>query len=190
MTIETRTTILKTARRLFIQQGFTATSMRQLAQEVGIGKATIYHHFADKQAIMLALLDEELVIDKAALVALVTESDPRRRIETAVSTSLTIFKKSADLVQVARREVPAGRERVNARFHAYWNANTALVSEAVVQGQAAGIFRDVDPAHVAQILVAMIFGLVTSSEALDMPILLPENGATVLLDIFYRGIEV
>ncbi|VAW31550.1 hypothetical protein MNBD_CHLOROFLEXI01-2436, partial [hydrothermal vent metagenome] len=55
---------------------------------------------------------------------------------------------------------------------------------------AAGIFRDVDPAHVAQILVAMIFGLVTSSEALDMPILLPENGATVLLDIFYRGIEV
>ncbi len=189
MTTDTHTTILQTARRLFVQQGFTATSIRQLAQEVGIGKATIYHHFADKQAIMLALLDDELDVDEDVLAALATEPDPRKRIETAVTTSFTLFKKSAALVQIARREVPAGRERVNASFHTYWDSHTALVAAAIKQGQAAGIFRDVDPAQAAQMLVAMIFGLVSSVVALERDNPMIEEETAVLLDIFYRGIE-
>ena len=190
MTKDTRTTILKTARRLFVQQGFTATPIRQLAQEAGIGKATIYHHFADKQAIMLALLDDELDIDGDVLAHLAAEPDPRKRIETAVSTSLTLFQKSTDLVQVVRREVPAGRKQVNASFHAYWKSHTGLIVAAIEQGQEAGIFRAVIPAQVAQMLVAMIFGLVTSSVLLERAIPTTETETAVLLDIFYRGIEV
>ncbi len=185
----TRKTILNAAHRLFVQQGYTATSMRQLAEEAGIGKATIYHHFADKQTLALALLDEELNIDKAALTALLTEPDPRRRIETAVATSFALFQKSAGLVQVMRREVPAGRERVDARLHAYWESHTNLVAAAIAQGQAAGIFRDTDPDKAAQILVAMILGQVTSAIALAHPIPTTEAGTAALLDIFYHGIS-
>ncbi len=188
--INTRKTILNAAHRLFVQQGYTATSMRQLAEEAGIGKSTIYHHFADKQTIALALLDEELNIDKDTLTALLTEPDPRRRIETAVSTSLTLFQESAGLVQVLRREVPAGRERVDARLHAYWKSHTNLVSAAIVQGQAASIFRDTDPDKAAQILVAMILGQVTSTIALAHPMLTTKAGTAALLDIFYHGISV
>jgi AcrR family transcriptional regulator len=57
MSSDTRNTILQVANRLFVRQGYTATSTRQIAEEAGIGKATIYHHFPDKQAIVLALLE-------------------------------------------------------------------------------------------------------------------------------------
>ncbi|NMC78544.1 MAG: helix-turn-helix transcriptional regulator, partial [Chloroflexi bacterium] len=57
-TSETYSRIMQIARRLFVQQGYTATSMRQVAGEAGIGKATIYHHFPDKQAVVMALLQE------------------------------------------------------------------------------------------------------------------------------------
>lgn len=189
MSVETRTTILETARRLFVQQGFTATSIRQLAQEAGIGKATIYHHFADKQAIMMALLDQELNIDKGMITALHAEPDPRRRIETAVYTSLAFFQQSMNLIQVVRREMPAGQARLDAEFNTYWESHIALTAAAITQGQAEGVFRDVDAAQAAQVLITMIFGLVNSAAALNHPIPAPEEGAAVLLDIFWRGIE-
>ena len=59
MTPETYEKILSTARRLFVKQGYTATSMRQVAESAGIGKATIYHHFPDKRAIVMALLQAQ-----------------------------------------------------------------------------------------------------------------------------------
>ena len=46
----TRQAILSAAYSLFLEQGFSATSMRQVAEAAGIGKATIYHHFHNKQA--------------------------------------------------------------------------------------------------------------------------------------------
>jgi hypothetical protein len=52
----------KNCRPLFIQKGYTATSMREIAAEVGIGKATIYYHFPDKEAIASALIHQTFQI--------------------------------------------------------------------------------------------------------------------------------
>lgn len=186
---ETRAIILRRARRLFVRQGFTATSIRQLAEDVGIGKATIYHHFNDKQAIVVAMLDKELVVDKAALSALQAEPDPHHRIEKTVHASLDRLQQSIDLIQVIRREVPAGQARLDAGFHAYWDVHIDLIAGAIEQGQAMGIFRDMDAAQAAQVLIVMIFGLVNSTIALGTPSPTPEEGAAMLLDIFWRGIE-
>lgn len=189
MSTETRTTILKMARRLFVQQGFTATTMRQLATDAGVGKATIYHHFPDKQAIMLALLEQETGPNEEMLAAFEAEADPRRTINMAVHASLAVFHKSMDLIQIVQREVPDGRAWLDGEFRAFWQSNTAIVAAAITRGQAEGIFRDIDPQQAAQVLVAMIFGSVTSAIALNRPILTPEEAASGLLDIFMRGID-
>ena len=57
MTTDTREKILQVASKLIVRQGYTATSISQIAAETGIGKATVYHHFPDKEAIVYALLD-------------------------------------------------------------------------------------------------------------------------------------
>ncbi|HDL41599.1 MAG TPA: TetR/AcrR family transcriptional regulator [Actinobacteria bacterium] len=189
-TTDTRATILQIARRLFVQHGFTATTMRQLAREAGIGKATIYHHFADKQAIVLALLEQETGPDVDALAAFESETDPRRCIDMVVLATLEVFQQSMDLIQVVQREVPDGQVWLDAGFRTFWDTNTTTVGAAIAQGQTDGIFRDVDPQQAAAVLMSMVFGLVTSATALNRPLLTPEDEAAGLLDIFLRGIDV
>ncbi len=52
----TQQAILDAAERLILGQGYHATSMRQIADEVGMAVGGIYNHFASKEAIFEALL--------------------------------------------------------------------------------------------------------------------------------------
>ncbi|HEY9353763.1 MAG TPA: TetR/AcrR family transcriptional regulator [Nocardioides sp.] len=52
-----REQILGTAARLFVTQGFSATSTRQIADAVGIRQASLYYHFSGKDDILGELLE-------------------------------------------------------------------------------------------------------------------------------------
>lgn len=56
----TRQQILEASLELFSVQGFEATSVAQIADAVGIRKASLYSHFESKQAILDALVEEVL----------------------------------------------------------------------------------------------------------------------------------
>ena len=55
---ETRALVRRTALRLFTEQGYEATSLRQIADELGINKASLYYHFDSKEAILQSLFEE------------------------------------------------------------------------------------------------------------------------------------
>ena len=52
---ETRGQILKIAEELFISQGYDKTSLRDIAERLGITKAALYYYFARKEDILLEL---------------------------------------------------------------------------------------------------------------------------------------
>ena len=52
----TKQEILEASLELFSTQGYEATSISQIAEAVGIRKASLYSHFASKQAILDALM--------------------------------------------------------------------------------------------------------------------------------------
>ena len=139
MAAETYDKILSTARRLFVQQGYTATSMRQVAETAGIGKATIYHHFPDKQSIVMALLRHNITRMDETLQRVRTESDPRRRIQVAAEASVDFLFESADILQIARREVPGGRDQMQSGFTTFFREYMALLADAIQRGTEQGI---------------------------------------------------
>lgn len=53
--------MLKTARRLFWEKGYNATSMREIAIAYGCRAANIYNFFSDKEEILFEVLREEMV---------------------------------------------------------------------------------------------------------------------------------
>ena len=57
---EKRAQILKSAARVFADQGFDRASMAMLASECGISKANIYHYYDSKDALLYDLLDNYL----------------------------------------------------------------------------------------------------------------------------------
>lgn len=54
---DTRDQILAAARRLYVEQGYDKTSLREVADEVGVTKAALYYHFRSKEDLLLALLE-------------------------------------------------------------------------------------------------------------------------------------
>jgi len=57
---EKRAEILSVARRLFIEDGYEATSMAVLAKAAGVAGNTIYWYFADKDDVLVAVLNAVL----------------------------------------------------------------------------------------------------------------------------------
>ncbi|WP_338089383.1 helix-turn-helix domain-containing protein [Nocardioides albus] len=55
-TASPREQILEAAAKLFVSQGFAATSTREIADHVGIRQASLYYHFAGKDEILVELL--------------------------------------------------------------------------------------------------------------------------------------
>ncbi len=54
-TPDTRQRILDVALDLFTEQGFDGTSLRQIAEQLGVTKAALYYHFESKDDILMAL---------------------------------------------------------------------------------------------------------------------------------------
>lgn len=189
MTSDTYNGILKVAARLFSRQGYTATSIRQIAQEAGIGKATIYHHFPDKKAIILALLQQNTSHPQEVLTAAQIEPDPCRRIQIVVEERLHFIFESVDLFQIVRREVPGGRDYVQSTYLAFLKEYTQFLSEAIQQGIDEGIFRPVDPGRAAQVLIIMVHGTVGQLHLSGEQIRPVGQVAAMLLDIFFDGIR-
>jgi AcrR family transcriptional regulator len=57
---ENRQLLLKVAKQLFASAGVAATSMKDIAEAAGVGKGTLYRHFAHKGEICVALLKEDV----------------------------------------------------------------------------------------------------------------------------------
>src|SRR4030067_128367 len=54
----TNRAILEAAYGLFIEQGYAATSMRQIAEKAGLALGGIYNHFSSKDEVFQAIIED------------------------------------------------------------------------------------------------------------------------------------
>ena len=66
---ETHARLLEAATRLFSEQGYNASGVAEICAAAGVSKGAFYHHFASKQAVFLALLEEWLARLDAAFAS-------------------------------------------------------------------------------------------------------------------------
>ncbi|MFD9737352.1 TetR/AcrR family transcriptional regulator [Umezawaea sp. NPDC059074] len=107
----TRRSVLETARKLFVEQGFDATSLQLIADTMGVTKANVYYYFHTKVEILEALLEGAVL----ALTALLDQAEAirgkRARLEFVVDGFV-------EQVVVAHRTVaPMNREDPIIRRH-------------------------------------------------------------------------
>ena len=64
-----REQLLTVARKRYAASGYAATSMRDLADELGITKASLFHHFPSKEALYMGALTSILIDLKSLILA-------------------------------------------------------------------------------------------------------------------------
>src|SRR2546430_10190455 len=54
---DTRSRILTAARELFVDRGYAGTSVRDIAEHLGMTKGALYYHFSSKEDLLYALVE-------------------------------------------------------------------------------------------------------------------------------------
>jgi AcrR family transcriptional regulator len=55
--METRQKVILKASEMFLKHGYDNTPMSQLAKELGLSKAGLYHHYPSKEALLFDVID-------------------------------------------------------------------------------------------------------------------------------------
>lgn len=84
--------ILQCASRLFYERGFGATSIRDIAEAVGISSSTMYHHFANKRDVLHAIVSNFMTdfVDATVPVLRDRSLSPTERMRRTVDLHITI----------------------------------------------------------------------------------------------------
>lgn len=90
---------------LFARQGYVATGIRDIAREAGLSSATLYHHVANKEEILVAIMREafEGLIANAA-EAIAGLRSPESRLAALVTQHVLTETTSLTLANVATVE--------------------------------------------------------------------------------------
>ena len=80
---QTRRTIMAAALETFNLRGIASTTLEHIAEAAGVTRGAIYHHFADKQAVLAAIREDVSLplIDRADFTLLGGEGDPLERVQ-------------------------------------------------------------------------------------------------------------
>jgi AcrR family transcriptional regulator len=99
MTRDTRGHIQHAALDLFTEQGYEKTSLREIAERIGVTKAALYYHFKTKEDILTALFEKwiepvEEVIEwaEAAPPGLANRQEVLRRYASALARAGPLFR--------------------------------------------------------------------------------------------------
>ena len=102
---ETRADIAAAARRLFVERGWAATTVRDVAREAGVSVPTVYSAYGGKAGLATALAEAaatagDLQREMSELTA--AQSDPEGQLAAMAACDRRLFEQEGDLIAMVR----------------------------------------------------------------------------------------
>lgn len=153
----TRDRLIDEAVSLFDERGYQLATTRELAERLGLKKASLYHHISSKEDVLYAICVEVVNRTIPAVRRALEESPGQDRLTNMIRAHLEAIARDREMHAVGQNEMrhlsPERRHDIEARRADY----AKLFSTAIKQDQADGrIRRDVDPT----ILTLGLLGLI------------------------------
>ncbi|WP_461208873.1 TetR family transcriptional regulator [Desulfocurvus sp. DL9XJH121] len=191
---QTRQAVQEAALELFLEKGYSRTTLAGISLRAGVTKGAFYWHFASKVDVFLSLVDRimepmEAVIEQAEAgddpplaklrrkhLAMLRAFHSDERLRRVFEIVFLKVEHSPDAAPIARRE----RELVEK----YVNAAIPLIRRAIECGD---LRPGLDPELVARSMMAHCTGLIRHAIAAPDHFSLERN-ADELTDMFFRGL--
>ncbi|GIU93469.1 MAG: TetR family transcriptional regulator [Acidimicrobiia bacterium] len=141
-----RNQILEVATRLFSERGYAATSLEDIAEEIGFTKPAIYYYFKSKDEILFHIHDRIVQEGLAQIRAIRAQGgSPSQQLEQVLREHMRRLLANVEANLVFAREqaaLPADKAAlINQQDRRYEEE----VREIYREGVKAGVFVDIDP---------------------------------------------
>lgn len=185
----TRQAVMEAAYQLFLEQGYAATSMRQIAERAGLALGGIYNHFAGKEAIFSELILDRHPYRQILPIMLSTPADdPEGFVRSAAQTMVDELGKRPDFIKLMLIEIVEFNGR-----------NMPKVIERVLPevlpliqrfSQQKGLLRDIPPFIFFRAFLGLFFSYyITELLTGDTPVVLTQSNAFEhFVEIFLHGV--
>jgi len=158
----TREDILEAAAQVFREKGFHGASMNDIAEAVSLQKASLYHHVASKQEILLELLDRALQLLFEQISSISNQNLPAdRKLRLMIHEYLRILVDNIDLATVLLFEHRSLDRRQRARHVPNRDKFETLWKDVLTEGVRAKLFRCENPALASRALLGQLNWTIT-----------------------------
>lgn len=142
--------------------GYNNFSMQDVARIADVSKGIIHYYFLNKEDLMMAVL-ERVAGDIESLLAGITEKtqDPAEQLRQMIRVCFDIVRQKREYycinmdfwTQINQKEKV---RMAVAKHYAKFRTTTAAIVQAGVDG---GIFKPIDSAHAASVIIAIVDGI-------------------------------
>jgi AcrR family transcriptional regulator len=163
----TRGRVLTAAAEVFAREGFLAASMNDIVEAAGVTKGAVYFHFPSKEALAVAIVEEQFA-QWPPMVAAIKDNSDDALVSVITLTYEVGTRFRDDVVVTAGVRLSFERGLVNADMPTPFVGWMTELQELFGQARRQGLLRPgVMPAAAARALVGGFFGVQHVSEMLN-----------------------
>ncbi|HWA98152.1 MAG TPA: TetR/AcrR family transcriptional regulator [Pirellulales bacterium] len=183
-----RDEILDAAARLFAERGYAAADTQSLSDALGIGKGTLYRHFASKRDLFLAAVNRAMDrLDERIEQALASVADPIDRFEAAITAYLRFFNENPEVTELLIQERALFK---GIRKPAYFERNEACAErkhEMLAELMRAGRLRAMPVDRIGRVLGDQLYGTMLANFFAGRRDSVADQ-AEAIVDVMFHGI--
>lgn len=152
--------ILKVAQRRFGVYGLEKTTMKEIANDLGISKASLYYYYPDKEHLFKAVvLEEQELYLKLVEQTIGENEDPVVLLMKFVKINLDFFKSFFNLSRLRLEEFRTMKPKLSDMLSAFRSKETDLTQKMLMKGKEQGIFYLDNTYDVAALFLESMRGL-------------------------------
>jgi len=183
-----REEILAAATHQFARRGFPGTDLQTVANQIGIGKGTVYRYFRSKEALFLAAADRGMrLLQESSDREAAKGKDAVDRIVRATHAYLRFFDAHPEFVELIVQERAEFKDRKRPTYFAHRDVNirpwNKLLQNLVDEGE----LRKIPVGRITDVFSGVLYGAIFTNY-FENRRRSPERQAEDILDVIFRGI--
>lgn len=150
--------IVETFTRMVAESGYDAVAIRDLAEDLGMSKGTVLHHFGSKDRLLEEVHSTYMRrrLDEIAIILAELEG-PEQRLRGMIFQNLIAMQRDADATRAFAREIVRfAREDLMKDVRAMRREYFEVLRGILAEGMEQGVFREADSTIVALQLFGMM----------------------------------
>jgi TetR/AcrR family transcriptional regulator len=185
-----RDQILEAARKLFVERGYVATKMSDIAELAGLSKGGVYFHFVSKEEVFSALVEDEF----QRSMSIINLMGEQKEVDVSFfpqlgATFIERFQGESDTARffIVMSEMALRDKDLRTKLQEIQKSYIEALSLLVERGTKAGFLRNVNPRATAFLWKAMMDG-VEGNVALDSANEFRNLDFPAIIDVVLSGV--